>query len=247
MVKTKRFTTLKFATPKAEFLFLLKIFSLVIFGSVIIFFSIYYDSLILLFVELGILYLLFIAITIPSYKGVKTYIFTTDYIKIYDATIWGKKNEKLINYSNIITYWKSYDINRLILKDDQNIAVILVRGKLDSFDFVVENIVKYQFENYNQKIQNNVTLEFNFHDFDNYKTLAKSPNAESYFQNTKRIELNKNFIKINAKSFSWNDIRNSKVKHRNTIELLSQLYDGIRNEIQIENYEILDKLITEYR
>ncbi len=86
---------------------------------------------------------------------------------------------------------------------------------------------------------------FNFHDFDNYKVLAKTPNAELYFQNTKRIELNKIFIKINSKSFSWSDIWNLKVKHCNTIELLSQLDNGIRNEIQIENYEILNKLIQD--
>ncbi len=123
-----------------------------IFDAAIIFFSTYYDSLILLFIALGIIYLLFTIIIIPIYIGVKIYIFTTDQIKIYDATIWGKKNEKLIDYMSITSCWKSYNIYRLILKDSQNIAVSLVRGKLDSFDFVFENIVKYQFENYNQKI-----------------------------------------------------------------------------------------------
>jgi len=104
MLKTKRFITLKFDKPKVEFLFLLKIFSLIIFGAAIISFSTYYGRLILPFITLGIIYLLFIIIIIPIYIVVKIYIFTTDQMKIYDATIWGKKNEKFIDYMSITSF-----------------------------------------------------------------------------------------------------------------------------------------------
>lgn len=245
MTKTKRFTTLKFPQPLDEFLFLLKIVSLMIVGSILVFLSTYYDSLVLIFVELVLLYLIFIAIVIPTYKHVKIYFFDEDKIRIYDATIWGKKNEKYISYTNITSYWESYNINRLILKDDENNAVILVRGKLDTFDLVINNLVKHQYLNYLQKIKNNQTVEFGFHDMEALKILGKSNNAGAYFQTNQKITINNNYLKINDKTFSWNDIKKAKANISNNIKVLHYFCDEIQSINQIENYTILDKLITE--
>ncbi|WP_300675484.1 hypothetical protein [Soonwooa sp.] len=245
MFNKNRFTTLKFPQLKDKILFFAKVFSLMIFGGFLMFLSTYYDSLVLIFVELALLYLIFIAIVIPTYKNVKIYFFDEDYIRIYDATIWGKKNEKRLTYTNITSYWQLYNINRLILKDDENNSGILVKPKLHSFDFIIENITKHQYSNYLQKIKNNQTVVFKFHDFENYKALANSPNAESYFQNTKNIEMNLNYLKIDTKTYSWNDVKEAKANLSYNIKVLHYFCDEIQYLAQIENYDILDKLLTD--
>ncbi|WP_300675483.1 hypothetical protein [Soonwooa sp.] len=246
ITKRERYTTQRFPSAIAAFSFIGQVFVLMIITGILMIYSINFKSIVLIIAEFVVGFLLFLVVVYRSLERVVIYYFYSDYIQHYDASTWAtKKNERILQYTNLKAYYQPIDFYNFILKDDENNAVILICTRFQTFDFIINNMIKYQYEAFLQRIENQETLEFGFHDMETLKILDKSNNAAAYFQNDKKITINNNFMKINDKTFSWNDVKKAKANLSYNIKVLHYLYDEIQSINQIENYAILDKLITD--